>query len=161
MTSLTRRTPFAALALAAALVTACGGGNSSAVSPSTQQQQSGGAPITLGAPFTLRVGARAVLADDALSVRFDSVTADSRCPSNVQCVRAGEAIVQLTLRAGAIDSTVRLQTPSAPARTAFAPSTATIGAYSVTFASLEPVPVAGQERRQADYVAHLVVDRAK
>jgi hypothetical protein len=158
MTTPIRGTTFAALALAALLLAACGGGNSSAVSPSTQKQSEGSA-ITPDRPFTLRVGEHAALADGTLRVGFDSVTNDSRCPSNVQCVRAGEAIVMLTVRAGAIDSTVRLQTPSASAPTAIAPSTAIIGAYAVTFSSLEPVPVAGQERRQADYVAQLVVSR--
>lgn len=158
MTTPTRGTPFAALALAALLLAACGGGNSSAVSPSTQKQ-SEGAAITPDRPFTLRVGEHAELADRTLRIGFDSVTNDSRCASNVQCVRAGEAIVKLTLHSGAIDSTVRLQTPSAPAPVAIAPSTAIIGAYAVTLSSLEPVPVAGQERRQADYVAHLVVSR--
>ena len=50
----------------------------------------------VGTPFDLKVGATATL-PDGLRIKFDRVTADSRCPSDVQCVRAGEAIIAVTM----------------------------------------------------------------
>ena len=49
-----------------------------------------------GKPFNLKVGATATL-DDGLRIKFDRVSADSRCPMDVQCVRAGEAIIAVSL----------------------------------------------------------------
>lgn len=35
--------------------------------------------------------------DANLRIRFDSVTSDSRCPTDVQCIQAGSATIALTI----------------------------------------------------------------
>jgi hypothetical protein len=50
-----------------------------------------------GEPFEVKAAETRRLADDNLSVRFDGVTEESRCPVGVQCVWEGDAVVQLTL----------------------------------------------------------------
>ena len=50
----------------------------------------------LGRPFDLRAGSSAVL-DGGLKVAFERVPADSRCPLDALCIRAGDATVALTI----------------------------------------------------------------
>src|SRR5687768_6673575 len=52
--------------------------------------------IPAGRPFDLGVG-QSAMTTDGLRIRFDTVRSDSRCPSNVMCVRAGEAVIAITL----------------------------------------------------------------
>ena len=52
----------------------------------------------LGEPFTLKVGQSVNLTEVGLTVSFISVTQDSRCPSDVTCIRAGDATIILTVR---------------------------------------------------------------
>lgn len=49
-----------------------------------------------GEPFELRAGQHVML-DDGLRVSFLSVHADSRCPLDAICVRAGDAVVLVAL----------------------------------------------------------------
>ncbi|MBC8085877.1 MAG: hypothetical protein H7Z40_01325 [Phycisphaerae bacterium] len=51
---------------------------------------------TLPTTITLAPGASVEVAQANLAIRFDSVTSDSRCPTDVQCVHAGWATVALT-----------------------------------------------------------------
>lgn len=63
-------------------------------------RSSGEAPmkqISLGEPFTLQAGEKALFAEDDVEIRFNNVTNDSRCPANATCVRAGEAVAHFTL----------------------------------------------------------------
>lgn len=60
-------------------------------------------------PFSLGQGMTACMNDaDAFSVRFDSVSGDSRCPVGVQCIWAGRADIVLTLSHGTTSKTVTL-----------------------------------------------------
>jgi hypothetical protein len=45
---------------------------------------------SLGQEFTLPVGKTAVIAGESLSIKFVEVTGDSRCPTGVQCIQAGD-----------------------------------------------------------------------
>lgn len=51
----------------------------------------------LNQKFSLKVGQSAVIEAEGLTLRFDAVLSDSRCPSDVVCVRAGEAEVRLVV----------------------------------------------------------------
>jgi hypothetical protein len=53
--------------------------------------------VALDQDFELAPGQSATFAGVDFAVRFDSVSADSRCPSDVVCVWAGDAAVHLTL----------------------------------------------------------------
>ena len=50
-----------------------------------------------GEPFVLQVKETSRLTDENLSVRLEGVTEDSRCPVDVQCVWAGDALVEVTM----------------------------------------------------------------
>src|SRR5215218_3904137 len=87
----------------------------------------------LDEPFQLPRGQVADIAGQRLTVAFTSVESDSRCPANVQCVRAGEARVHVELRQlGRQPEDVVLATEGAQ------PRYATYGAYDVHLVTLEP-----------------------
>ena len=57
-----------------------------------------GSAATLNAPIQLAPGQSAVFDAENLEVKFVGIDSDSRCPSDVACVWAGEVIVLLTVR---------------------------------------------------------------
>lgn len=90
---------------------------------------------SLNEDVKLAVGQTAVVAGEPLTVRFDRVVDDSRCPTNVQCVRAGEAHVAIVMYAAtAQPQEVVLATEPAQ------PQSASYGAYDVRLVTLEPRP---------------------
>ncbi|HWK90164.1 MAG TPA: hypothetical protein VNP72_09220 [Longimicrobium sp.] len=84
-----------------------------------------------------------------LAISFVRVTADSRCPRDVQCVTAGDAAVALLLQArGPASLSVELHTNQEPRSVRY-------GEYAVELLGLEPVPEQG--RTPTNYVAVLRV----
>ena len=57
-----------------------------------------GSAATLNAPIQLAPGQSAVFDAENLEVKFVGIDSDSRCPSDVACVWAGEIVVRLTVR---------------------------------------------------------------
>ena len=75
------------LTLVLALSLAAGCDSSGFSDRERAELRSGEAQIALGETATL----------DGVPIRFDAVVTDSRCPVDVECIWAGEAIVALTL----------------------------------------------------------------
>lgn len=75
---------------------------------------SGGASVApTGQPIVMQVGERVVLPDRS-TLRYVGVTADSRCPPGVQCIRAGDADVAFEHTPdGGSAAAVTLNTPEA------------------------------------------------
>ncbi len=88
---------------------------------------------------------------DTTTVKFTDVTADSRCPANVQCVWAGEATIALTV-GGTQHVSLTLGADASKA-------TARAGGGQMTFTALKPAPVANSTINKADYVATLKFSR--
>jgi hypothetical protein len=109
----------------------------------------------LNQPFTLEVGQAAVFFEIALTIRFAAVPSDSRCPSNVTCIWAGDGVASLVLHVGPsvgdgpdhhIDLHTTLQPHSAPWGTS----------YEIRLISLDPYPIEGTP--QGPYRATLIVE---
>lgn len=101
-------------------------------------------------PFDLRIGESALTTDD-LRIRFDTVRSDSRCPMDAICVRAGEAIIALTLsRAG--EAAVGRELDTTPARS----STIYLN-FQITLSQLQPYPRSDRQIQPGDYVGTFVV----
>ena len=89
---------------------------------------------TVGQEFVLAVGGSAKIAGVELSVEFLEVVEDSRCPSSVQCVWAGNgAIVVKTV----INSSAQPDTLN----THLEPNVLHLGHVQVELVALEPTPV--------------------
>ena len=68
--------------------------------------------IKLETPFALKIGASAKLVN--WSVTFVRVVSDSRCPPNVDCVWAGDAMIELRVTRDRVSRTVLLHTGLEP-----------------------------------------------
>ena len=101
-------------------------------------------------PFDLRIGESALTTDD-IRIKFDTVRSDSRCPSDVNCVRAGEAVIALTLsKEGEISVGRELDTT--PAR-----SSTTFLNFTITLSQLQPYPRSDRSIQPGDYIATFIV----
>jgi hypothetical protein len=107
-------------------------------------------PGQLGEPFDLRAGAPAAV-QGGLTILFDRVSSDSRCPIDANCVWAGDAVVVLKLshRSGSradADLHTDRRAPSA-----------TFMTYTIELVALAPSPHGNRPIEQSDYVATLTV----
>ena len=110
--------------------------------------------VRLAEEFTLAPGESARIQGESLTVAFDSVTSDSRCPTNVNCVWEGDAVVAVTLsQPGRERATVELHTSGRFARTAG------YGDLEVALVTLAPQPREGSPISQTAYRATLQVTR--
>jgi len=135
---MTRLSVVPTLVVVAALLSACAGHSTS---PSE---------TPLGQPFDLRAGTSAVV-DGGLKVTFERVPSDSRCPMDALCIRAGEALVALTISQEGRNAVAReLRTDSTASET-------TYSGYSIKLIALAPYPRSDRQILPEDYVATIRV----
>ncbi len=107
----------------------------------------------LGENIDMRLGSSVQIPGDTASVQFTDVTADSRCPTGVQCVWAGEAVTLFTVGANEQHSL----TLGADASKA----TVIAHGYQLTLVALKPYPTSTATPVQSDYVATIRITSAK
>jgi hypothetical protein len=106
--------------------------------------------LPLGQAFDLRVGASAALRG-GLTISFDGVQSDSRCPMDALCVWAGDAVVVVSLSQAARARDQReLHTDPSGSKVSYL-------AYSITLVALAPYPRSDRQTRPEDYVATFIV----
>jgi hypothetical protein len=66
--------------------------------------------VRLNQEFTLKQGRRVTFKRTSLWIKFVTVESDSRCPSDVKCVWAGNAAVQVEVSTGRRSKTLTLNT---------------------------------------------------
>lgn len=111
--------------------------------------------VRLGREFKLKVGRQVTVRGTKLRIRFVTVENDSRCPSDVTCVWAGNAAVRLQLGTGRGTKTVTLNTSKSPS---FAGETEYQG-YKVKLVELTPYPRSDRKIAPGDYTATLLVSK--
>jgi hypothetical protein len=121
------------------------------VSPGCADRPAQPSQVPFGQSFELRPGTSASLGN-GLKITFESVRSDSRCPTDVVCVWAGDAIVMVQLSQAA-GSQVQRELHTDPGG-----SEASYLAYSITLVALAPYPRSDRQIRPADYVATLTVE---
>jgi hypothetical protein len=113
-----------------------------------------GPDVRLDDSFELRPGETATVSGEGLTVSFEGVPADSRCPVDVTCITAGDATVRLRARkAGLPDGEPELHTNDGPHEASY-------DGYRIVLRKLEPLPRDGVTLTPGDYVATLVVSVA-
>ena len=103
--------------------------------------------------FSLPVGKTATVNGSPSRLTFTQVRADSRCPTSVVCVWAGDASIELSLSregSGPETAVLSLSSPGNEAR---------IGDFLVRFVSLAPYPATPEPNAPRRYVAELVIRR--
>lgn len=110
-------------------------------------------PAEPGVAFELPVGKTAAVNGSGARITFKQVKEDSRCPTDVTCIWAGDARIELTIsRNGSGDDTKFLTLSSAT-------SEARSGDLQIRFVGLTPVPRQADGNAPRAYVAQLVVNR--
>jgi hypothetical protein len=107
--------------------------------------------VGLDTPFDLKVGSTAV-APGGLTIRFETVNSDSRCPINALCIQPGEAVIAMFLSAPRARGARELSTAASRSELSF-------DDYTVKLTALQPHPFAGHPTPPGDYVATLTVTK--
>ena len=130
--------PFVFLAACAS-----GGSGPSAPTPAVNEE------------FTLAPGQTATVNDARISLTFERVSEDSRCPVDVTCIWEGDAVVVVKVKTETDEVTRELHTQGAEPRSKKAPA----GQFVVTLVKLEPAPRSTAPIDPAAYRATLIVGR--
>jgi hypothetical protein len=131
-------------------VWSCGSSKARVGSPSAARANS----VTTDQEFELGPGQSVLVGSEPLKITFDSVTADSRCPPEVQCVWEGDAVARVFAATGTQPpATYELHTNSGFA------TQASHGAYRIRLTAVAPAPHAGVTVDPAAYVITLVVSK--
>src|SRR5688500_17305550 len=131
-------TPFVFLAACAS-----GGSGPSAPTPAVNEE------------FTLAPGQTATVNDAKISLTFERVTDDSRCPTDVTCIWEGDAVVVVKVKTETDEETRELHTQGGESRSKKAPA----GPFTITLVKLESAPRSTAPIEPSAYRATLVVGR--
>ena len=112
---------------------------------------SGSIQVGTGQNFDLQAGQSARVTRTPITVIFRSVSQDSRCPSDVTCVWAGDGAVKLGLQSTTSPS------QETTLHTTLDPKTVDFSAYRVRIVSLSPYPKSGSTIPAEKYVVTLHV----
>jgi hypothetical protein len=120
--------------------------------PAPSTPPPGGIPAAGGREVVLSIG-QEVQVDSLLTLSVTGVPADSRCPTDVQCVWAGDGAVAIAYSLG--------EGPSNPdtLHTSLDPRSARFGAYAITLLDLTPYPGSPGAIAVDAYAARLRVER--
>jgi hypothetical protein len=109
--------------------------------------------VDLGDPFVMGVGESTTVRNEGLTVTFNGVDEDSRCPSDVDCEWAGDAEVNVTISKPGFTP---LRTVL---HTTLTQQAASYNGYTVTLNGLAPYPVSTSTIDPDDYVATFTVTK--
>lgn len=144
--------PHAATLFSIVLAVGCtaGAGGSMAAAPSAAG--AGQAEAPLAQPFDLKVAGAMRIAGESLTVEFEKVVEDSRCPTGATCVWEGDALARIQLLgSGGERATLNLHTQSS------FPREGTFQKFRIRLVGVAPAPRSGSEIPPDSYVATLVV----
>ena len=107
----------------------------------------------LGSIFSLAMGQTARLSSEGLSIQFEAVLEDSRCPVDVQCVWAGNAKVSIQIQqTGQTSQTLILNSNLEPREVAYE-------AFLIRYEDLAPQPRSDSQIPRGKYRLSLSVSR--
>jgi len=104
----------------------------------------------LGRSFSMKIGESITVGE--LRLTFRSVEGDSRCPSDVVCVWAGDGEIALKIEQGHKAGVAALHTPLEPKKTEWE-------GYTIALVGLTPERKANTGISSADYRAEILVTR--
>lgn len=112
------------------------------------------ASVPLGKEFRIQEGQTVIVASENLQITLVSVVEDSRCPSDVQCIQAGQATIRLKLSPS---TDMEMAVSLTLGGSGQAQSSASVGHYSIELRGLDPYPKTTVQVRPGDVVATLIV----
>jgi hypothetical protein len=124
--------------------------------PGHRQTSKNRVKTALDTPFTLQYQQKASLSTERIEILFSEITEDSRCPSDVTCMWAGQVSIRLDLiKQGRKFSTLKLTL--LPGRESLA--TQSFDQYTVQLLQVLPYPKNGQKMRNTDYLAKILITK--
>jgi hypothetical protein len=103
---------------------------------------------SLGQAFDFKVGQEASISSQQLTLKFLSISEDSRCPQGTICIWEGNGKVNIELTpTGQPPYVVELNTATS------LKSEATYLSYKISLLDLQPYPSAGSTIQQSEYIA--------
>jgi len=103
--------------------------------------------VKTGKQFNLYIGQTAVIESQNFNIRFLQVTADSRCPSDVECFQAGSVGCLVEITTGGQTAQLTLVQP---------PGVQTYQGYGIVF-DVKPYPVSFRKLTPNDYYMVMTV----
>lgn len=154
--------------IAILLISACGGSaeptlmsplptnGPAATQPSNRKAPASASEAAVGKPFALNFGESVEFPEADLSIRFEAVLADSRCPANVQCIIAGWASVLLSAdhRGQPLAEITLTSPPGQPDQV----ETFTLEGYTLRLVEINPYPQQPGEIQAEAYSLTLVLE---
>ena len=93
---------------------------------------------------TIKINKQKKFSTSKLTVKFVSVTEDSRCPQDVQCVRAGNAKIKVEISNGTATETFEMNTTMGPKGASF-------GGFAIYLDELMPMTNSKRKINPKDY----------
>ena len=112
-------------------------------------------PAELNTQFQLKVYQTALIKSENIKIRLLNVTADSRCPSDVVCIWAGE--VKILVNAMKDDQDLGDLTLTRQAGNDEL-ATRTFDGFSIKLVKVDPYPVSTKKIELSEYIVTLVVE---
>jgi hypothetical protein len=107
--------------------------------------------IRLGREFELKIDQEALVEGEGLTLKFESVLEDSRCPEGVDCIWSGNAKIKLKSgKQKQTPATVELNTDAGDKSSSYLN-------YEIKLVALKPRPKADAKVQPNEYKATLVV----
>ena len=117
----------------------------------------------LNGPLTIKsvnkIRHQEVLGNAEVSIRFDEVTEDSRCPANANCVWEGNAKIKFTFFLISEKQVIPFEIYATEIPQLQIKNDTIISDYRVEMISLEPYPETSDEIPQASYTAEIRVEK--
>lgn len=126
------------------------------VSQEDIEQQRGLINANLDTEFQLKVDQKAVIKSENIEIKFLDVVEDSRCPSDVVCIWAGQTTVAVSV----LKSGKNLGNFNLTIGTSENLNAKTFNGYSIKLIKLEPYPKSTQKIALSDYAATLIVNKS-
>ncbi len=127
-------------------------------SKSDKDNACGGADsFVLNEPFLLCFGTAAAQTGQNFNIKFDNLVEESRCPTDVVCVRAGTALVALMITHDGVSVTDTLGigdvfgTPHS--------DSVLLDGYKIKLLEVQPIPVSTVQSAEADYKIKLLITK--
>ena len=106
-----------------------------------------------GTSFTLPVGKTAAVKGTDTRLTFREVREDSRCPTDVTCVWAGDAKIAVVISRNGVPDETRIMSITPPNNETRSDN------LRIRFVSLAPVPRQADANTPRSYVAQFIVDK--
>ena len=101
----------------------------------------------------VQINQQKTLAKSRLTIKFDSLVEDSRCPTDSKCVWAGNAKIKINVSKGGESKTFEINTNSEPKAVTFA-------GYKIKLTDLNPKPASNIRINRNGFVATFLVSKS-